>query len=141
MTSLDGVAEVVVSGGTLPYLITWNDPNSQTGEMATYLNPGWYTATVADSNGCSVVDSVYLGALGIENMSFENLIYYPNPTKDIIQFGKDVIEIEIYDLKGSLVSFNHLENHTMHLSLASGVYSLVLKGKTSVTRVKLIVVE
>lgn len=141
ITSLDGVAEVVVSGGTLPYLITWNDPNSQTGEMATYLNPGWYTATVADSNGCSVVDSVYLGALGIENMSFENLIYYPNPTKGIIQFGKDVIEIEIYDLKGSLVSFNHLENHTMYLSLASGVYSLVLKGKTSATRVKLIVVE
>ena len=141
LTSLDGIAEVAVTGGTLPYLITWNDPNSQTGEMAVYLNPGWYEATVMDDNGCSIIDSVYLGVLGIEDMLSENLFFYPNPAKDIIQFNEEVIDIEIYDLKGSLIHAKQPENGTINLSMASGVYTLVLLGKTSSKREKLIVVE
>ncbi len=141
LTSLDGIAEVAITGGTLPYLTTWNDPNSQTGEMAVYLNPGWYTATVMDDNGCSIIDSVYLGVLGIEDMLSENLFFYPNPAKDIIQFGEEVIDIEIYDLKGSLIYAKQPENGTINLSMASGVYTLVLAGKTSSKRAKLIVVE
>jgi gliding motility-associated-like protein len=49
-----GTANATPAGGTSPYQIQWNDPNSQTGNPATGLCPGFYSATITDSNGCSV---------------------------------------------------------------------------------------
>lgn len=52
--SCDGQATVSVdSGGVAPYVITWNDPNNQSGFTATNLCPGNYTATVTDASNCS----------------------------------------------------------------------------------------
>ncbi len=48
----NGTASVVVSGGTPAYSVEWNDPVQQTGNNATNLGPGNYTATVTDDNGC-----------------------------------------------------------------------------------------
>lgn len=52
----EGSAEITqVTGGTTPYgQTTWNDPASQTGDLATDLSPGEYIATVVDANGCTI---------------------------------------------------------------------------------------
>jgi gliding motility-associated-like protein len=47
-----GSATIQASGGTAPFTIQWNDPLSQTGNTATALTAGIYTATVTDANGC-----------------------------------------------------------------------------------------
>lgn len=44
-----------ISGGTLPYGTTsWSDPENQTGNTASNLSTGIWTATVVDANGCSL---------------------------------------------------------------------------------------
>jgi gliding motility-associated-like protein len=53
-----GSAMASITGGTGPYTVSWNDPQFQTGVVATSLCPGWYTATITDINGCSTSDSV-----------------------------------------------------------------------------------
>ena len=49
----DGTAEVVISGGTLPYTHLWS--NGDVTSLATGLMAGSYTDTVMDANGCSLV--------------------------------------------------------------------------------------
>jgi len=53
ITSLgdDGEATITVNGGTPPFTYMWS--NGQTGQTATNLVPGDYTATVTDDNGCT----------------------------------------------------------------------------------------
>lgn len=54
-----GSATTIIAGGTGPFSIVWNDPLQQTSSTASGLCPGYYTATIIDANGCSIVsDSV-----------------------------------------------------------------------------------
>lgn len=48
----NGTAEVLPNGGTPGYTVEWNDPANQTGNNATNLGPGNFTATITDANGC-----------------------------------------------------------------------------------------
>lgn len=48
----DGVAWVVVSGGTPPYTYLWN--TQQTDSLLTGLGPGFYTLTITDAKGCTL---------------------------------------------------------------------------------------
>jgi gliding motility-associated-like protein len=51
--SCNGTATAIMSGGTPPYSIVWNDPQSQTTFTAINLCPGQYKPTVTDGNGCT----------------------------------------------------------------------------------------
>jgi hypothetical protein len=48
-----GSATVVISGGSGPYAVLWNDPLTQTTLTATDLCYGVYDVTVSDDNGCT----------------------------------------------------------------------------------------
>ena len=52
----DGVASIVVTGGTLPYTYSWN--NGDTDSLNTDLIAGTYILTITDALGCSLIDSV-----------------------------------------------------------------------------------
>ncbi len=52
----DGSVTVSVTGGTGPYAFSWS--NTQTDSIATGLPVGEYYVTVADANGCSIIDTV-----------------------------------------------------------------------------------
>lgn len=55
----DGRVSVTVSGGTLPYNYTWSaNANNQTTPLITNLDGGIYTVTMADVNGCSLIDTL-----------------------------------------------------------------------------------
>ncbi|MDA9120856.1 gliding motility-associated C-terminal domain-containing protein [Flavobacteriales bacterium] len=51
----DGQASATANGGTvaLDYAYTWNSTPTQSGTVATGLEPGIYTVTAIDNNGCS----------------------------------------------------------------------------------------
>ncbi len=52
----DGVATVIITGGTEPYTYTWSD--DQDGEQATGLSAGEILVTIVDGNGCESMTSV-----------------------------------------------------------------------------------
>jgi len=54
----NGEVSAIVSGGIIPYSYQWNDPNSQTTDIATNLFMGTYTITVNDKNNCKTKDSI-----------------------------------------------------------------------------------
>ncbi len=54
----DGTINVSVSGGTGPYTYAWADDGSITSNTRAGLNPGNYTVTVTDANGCMDVESI-----------------------------------------------------------------------------------
>jgi len=137
--ALNGIAECQVIGGTAPYNISWNDPNSQSGTMAVYLNPGWYTANVTDANGCVAVDSVYIGIMGLEEFSEKDQYFFPNPTNGEI-FLHDICEtVSVFDAKGSLVWQCKYPSTKLSIALSEGVYTIELSSENSVKRSRMIV--
>lgn len=60
--SLDGSASVSASGGTMPYTYLWNDPGNTNTATVAGINPGNYSVTVTDDNGCSAVESILVTA-------------------------------------------------------------------------------
>ena len=100
----DGSASVQVTGGTSPYFYSWNDPSMQTSQTATNLTGGWYAVTINDSNNCSAMDSIYVGAVSLDNMSENSVLIYPNPSfKDIYISGISNFNYALYDFHGKLV--------------------------------------
>jgi len=51
----DGTLAPIISGGTQPYNILWNDPMNQTTQIATGLCFGHHTLSVTDNNGCNTI--------------------------------------------------------------------------------------
>lgn len=56
--SNDGIIEAMISGGTAPYLYSWNDGTPGTDSIATGLTPGWHSLEITDANNCQILDSV-----------------------------------------------------------------------------------
>jgi gliding motility-associated-like protein len=54
----NGIALLLPAGGTTPYSFSWNDPLSQTSNMAVGLCSGSYEGTVTDAMGCQVSQSI-----------------------------------------------------------------------------------
>jgi hypothetical protein len=84
--SCNGQAHLLISGGTAPYLISWNDPQNQSGQSAYNLCEGAYTAVVTDANGCEVEVAVIidelLGLIDTETIGVE---VYPVPFTEEIK--------------------------------------------------------
>jgi hypothetical protein len=139
LASFDGMVQATISGGTQPYDILWNDVNGQIEDLAVYLNPGWITATIVDSNGCSLVDSVYVGMLGTTIVSADDFYFYPNPAHDHIILPLGIESLAIYDAKGALVRAVKHPALTYLLQLSPGMYMLEIQKEDAIYKNKLIV--
>jgi gliding motility-associated-like protein len=56
----DGDATSTISGGTVPILYGWDDPDNQTTQVATGLCAGTYNVGVMDANGCLATDQIVI---------------------------------------------------------------------------------
>ncbi len=139
LASFDGMVQATVTGGTQPYDITWNDVNGQTEDLVVYLNPGWITATIVDSNGCSLVESVYVGMLATTALSEDDLFFYPNPAHDHIMLPAGIENLSIFDAKGALVREVKDPALTYLLQLSPGMYILEMRKHDAISKNKLIV--
>ncbi len=59
-SNCNGSSYLIISSGTSPYAIQWNDPLGQVNDTATALCAGTYTAVILDALGCStsVIDTI-----------------------------------------------------------------------------------
>ena len=58
--SADGVAEVLVQGGTMPYHYSWDGSSYITNSIINTLGPGSHTVDVMDAKGCMASTSVFI---------------------------------------------------------------------------------
>lgn len=133
----NGVIHLLVSGGTGPYVITWNDSQNQTGQSAYNLCSGTYIATIVDNNGCSSNFTFNVGYASLEELSALVTIH-PNPVSTVLSvdnpsgiFTKAVITSSIG--KELIVSTNLKENSAIDVKgLSNGYYFLQLHSNQGI---------
>ncbi len=109
----DGSVELVISGGTEPYSISWD--GGETGAYVYDLNPGSYSYEVRDGNDCPAIGTVEVGyenevcfiIPGIvtpnddgynDTWKLDGIEVYPDVTIEIFdRWGKRVFYSEGYD--------------------------------------------
>ncbi len=135
MTSFDGTATATVSGGVAPYAIQWDDVNGQTGDLAVYLNPGWITATVLDANGCGIIDSIYIGALGLNDEITSYVQLYPNPATTALYLkateqllGKECIVRDAMGRRVDQLTIGATSEVIAISELEKGIYFIEIQG-------------
>ncbi|MBL4652215.1 MAG: T9SS type A sorting domain-containing protein, partial [Flavobacteriales bacterium] len=128
-------------GGQSPYTYLWSngDTTQQSCDAADY-----YSITMTDANGCSiVVDSVQVYT-GIEGYSFGKISIYPNPTTGIFTIeleNNNTTQVSIQDITGKEVFATIIEEaqYTIDIShLKSGNYLLRLSNNKGTMNRKLI---
>ena len=135
----DGSANALVSGGTIPYNYMWNDPLVQTSSTASNIIGGWYQVMVSDSNNCSVLDSVYVGAVSLGNIEDEDVFIYPNPTINKISIhGLSNFNYSVADFNGKIILKGNTEKTFSVKNLSKGTYLLELKKENKVLQFSLI---
>ncbi|MFT4600535.1 MAG: hypothetical protein ACI857_000709, partial [Arenicella sp.] len=94
----DGSAQVVIGGGTVPYVIDWV-PGGQNGVVASGLCQGNYTVTVTDDSGCSVNDNVTINEPTQFDLTFSQT--------DIVCFGDCNGDATVTMISGGTPLYNY----------------------------------
>lgn len=146
--SCNGEAHLLLSGGTAPYTISWNDPMFQTGQSAYDLCEGAYIASITDANGCSIDLPVIIEELvGLIDNEKNEIKISPLPFSDFVIISADQIidskAITIYTSIGTRVKLNILESTENALkldtsTLEKGTYFLSIKAKDGTVIRKLV---
>lgn len=118
----DGVISPIVSGGTPGFTYQWSD--GQTGVVAVGLNPGMYSMTITDSNGCTQVQDVMVNGP-------DQLIVAVTDLVDISCFDETDGRVSLTAAGGTApyrysVQNNNLQNDTLFTGLAAGSYTAIV---------------
>ncbi|HNQ69327.1 MAG TPA: PKD domain-containing protein, partial [Bacteroidales bacterium] len=136
----DGSAELVITGGTAPFTITWS--NEENGNSIDNLLPGNYSVMVVDAAGCLVTTPfVVTWVSGIADNKTA-LSVYPNPARNEINVstkGTIADYIDIVNVLGqSIMKINPDSDVTgINIShLEKGIYMVrvLTGGKEYVTK-------
>ncbi len=144
-------ATTTVSGGTAPYTYVWNSTPAQFTPTASGLMTGTYYVVVTDANLCSVVASVVVENIGIEEVSLSQQVsLYPNPTANEVFVGynfssEQELEINVVNGLGQVVMTAN-EPHALDgkvrldvSNLANGVYYVVISNGTDSDNRRLVI--
>ncbi|MBC8046613.1 MAG: PKD domain-containing protein, partial [Fimbriimonadaceae bacterium] len=143
-----GTATVIISGGTAPFDIVWNDDAEQTTETATGLTIGIYTVTVTDANGCVATAEANVQTVSVENiLAGFNYTMYPNPVNDIliIQVDENIysaMQLIIEDISGRIIAEKNIsygENKISMLEFPAGIYSIKIFADNKIASLNKIV--
>lgn len=140
--SCTGEAFVIVSGGTGPYTIQWDDPGLQTGFAAYNLCNGFYTATVTDDNGCSntMTFEIADNSNGLNDWLMDNVRVYPNPATEKLWVEEAAIGsiLSLRNIQGDVIQSYISDDMKMLIDLSdlqSGIYFLTIEnGNSSINR-------
>lgn len=127
----DGKATANVTGGTSPYIYTW-DPNVGNTSTVTNLAPGQYTVTVNDGTGCTAIDSVTISEPTV--LSFTTSVTPPtcNGGSDgsITVSASGGTPPYQYSSDGG----NIFQNNNTLTGLAANTYTVVVKDSNDCTK-------
>lgn len=108
----NGSASVTATGGTAPYTYQWDDPNMQTGDVATGLANGTYTVLVTDANGCTEIATISINLasantiIAINNVNKVTVAPNPNSGQFNLHFElstEQEIQPILYNLQGQII--------------------------------------
>jgi hypothetical protein len=135
----DGSIEVSPTGGLSPYTIAWANPANETAFTLNNLCEGVYTATITDSNGCTVdISSISISVNVSEKPDgTRNLSVSPNPASNSVTISVTDkylgMRYTITDDNGKTVRLGTITSKSTQLdisSLANGNY-LIKVGNDS----------
>jgi len=141
--SQDGSITVYPSGGTSPYMYSFDQGAYRSENDTTLLNPGDYNIRVIDSKGCGpiITDTTLTSVSSVPSLSLSSIKIYPNPstgkfTLEIQNEKGEDLMLEIINLPGQMV-YKKLHKYdgqetfirTIDLSKqASGAYFMRING-------------
>jgi len=130
------------SSGATSYYWDFGDSDTSTikDPVHTYSSPGVYVVKHIASDFCSsdsTIQTIMVGSVGVNNNSPENVVIYPNPTKDkcFIQMPskiKEDVNLDILSLDGKSIcsrkySVEDLKNQGINLGVyGKGIYVIRL---------------
>jgi hypothetical protein len=143
----NGSANVTASGAIQPYNYIWSDGNTY--NLIEGLCEGWYVVTVADANGCTTIDSVYVASIvSAPNANIDNpFSMFPNPADEAVILSAPQLNdgiIQIVDQFGrTLVTTTFQAGYTVIQTskLAEGSYIVCVSTDSGRFRYKLQVVH
>jgi hypothetical protein len=149
----NGSIVVIISGGTAPYAINWS--NGATNDTLSGLQPGEYSYTIVDANGCIYASAhpvVVSGLVATEDINWsQHITIRPNPSNGnaivswrdlsiehgyltlVTATGKQMVAREINSGNGSW--------DLTDLELAPGLYVVVAEFNQQVIPFKVLIVE
>lgn len=149
-----GTGTAIVSGGTLPYAYSWNDPANQTTAIASGLCKGLYKVTVLDSNLCMQYRTIIISNTQGMELAEKATVFsiYPNPATDFIYLQKDKnperkIRVDIYDILGQRIKSSNcqlIDNQFYKINISnlpSGIYWLIISNESSIIDSRKVVIE
>ncbi|HTB30853.1 MAG TPA: T9SS type A sorting domain-containing protein, partial [Bacteroidia bacterium] len=133
------------AGGTSPYNYLWS-PGGQTQQLLTGLAPGFYTITVTDANGCSIVSTQNYNCPPSElhrkddkpdlsEATVSTIDLYPNPNSGTFTLSglEEGQTIEMYDYTGRMISSQLVNDNiqtTMNIAgQPAGIYLVRILDK------------
>ncbi|HRI27099.1 MAG TPA: T9SS type A sorting domain-containing protein [Chitinophagales bacterium] len=80
----DGSLTIAVTGGILPYVVSWSHDAALNAFTAGNLASGEYIVTITDANGCTASQSTGVFVTGTQPhiATEQNMVVYPNPAND-----------------------------------------------------------
>ena len=133
----DGMATVSVTGGTLPYNYTWDDPLGQSAPIAANLPANTWTVTIKDSNNCIATAVVIISQP-------DSIIYSTNFT-DPVCFGYCDGTVGV-TVAGGITPYTYLwsdpgtQTNATAVGLCNGVYSVAITDANSCNQFATIII-
>lgn len=145
----NGSIHLEIEGGTPPYYIQWLN-NGITGNDLTHLTSGNYPLFIADANGCTKNDTLFVHRIKDPEMSQGHLEIAPNPNPGLFLVVKAVngmedCNLEIFDHLGRLTyksqsSISTLMTRGIDLStFADGSYIIRVKDQDQVFNARFVI--
>ncbi len=147
----NGSINIDVIGGTAPYAVTWS--NGANGSLIENLEPGEYTYTVVDANGCSLATSDPIILSGTVSNNYvpwaEFISIAPNPSKGDVNVTWEGLSgnqgtITLNTLQGKQLLVEKVTSSAgvwslSQYNLASGVYIILFEMDNEAVPYKLVV--
>jgi len=128
----NGSAEVQISGGVSPYIISWSTSET-TSQIQKLAGDVTYTVTVTDNNGCQSVDSIYIAEFICAGL-FEGEILAIAKPADLCNFiGSITIQSDIPFAEGTEFSLDGIDfqENPEFTDLSAGTYYPQLRDNSS----------
>ena len=99
------------------------------------LNSSGVTEITGNDNSCSSIDAILeadCDLSSVESTVSEELIMYPNPTRDFLfsELFKNELEVSVLDISGRLVFQSRVDNGRLDMSnLSVGCYLVSIHSK------------